>query len=162
MTRSRMRGAALGLAGLVLVLDQITKSFALDALTEPARGYVITPFLNFVPVWNRGVSFGLLSSDSPWGPWLLAGLSLVIVTVLAVWLRRITDQPLTALGIGMAIGGALGNVIDRVRFGAVFDFIDVHAAGWHFPAFNIADAGITLGVGLMLLDALLTPQRSVK
>lgn len=142
----------LGLGALVVILDQATKLWALSALFDPPRRIEILSVLDFVPVWNRGVSFGLLSSDSSWGPWLLSGFALVVCGFLLAWLIRARSWPLI-WGLGAVIGGAIGNVIDRVLYGAVVDFIDVHYAAWHWPAFNIADSAITLGVGLLLLDA---------
>jgi len=142
----------LGLGVLVVIADQATKLWALSALFDPPRRVPILPFLDFVPVWNRGVSFGLLSSSSEWGPWALSGFAVLVCVFMGIWLARATGWPLI-LGLGAVIGGAVGNVIDRVLYGAVVDFIDVHYGGWHWPAFNIADSAITLGVGLLLLDA---------
>lgn len=142
----------LGLSVLVVIADQITKLWALSALFEPPRRVPVLPFLDFVPVWNRGVSFGLLSNASDWGPWALSGFALLVCVFMGAWLMRAKSWPLV-FGLGAVIGGAVGNVIDRVLYGAVVDFIDVHYGGWHWPAFNIADSAITLGVGLLLLDA---------
>ena len=142
----------LGLGALVVIADQATKLWALSALFDPPRRVPILPVLDFVPVWNRGVSFGLLANDSPWGPWLLSGFALLVCLFMGFWLARSTSWPLI-YGLGAVIGGAVGNVIDRMLYGAVVDFIDVHYGGWHWPAFNIADSAITLGVALLLLDA---------
>jgi signal peptidase II len=142
----------LGLGVLVVIADQATKLWALSALFDPPRRVPILPVLDFVPVWNRGVSFGLLANDSPWGPWLLSGFALLVCLFMGFWLARSTSWPLI-YGLGAVIGGAVGNVIDRMLYGAVVDFIDVHYGGWHWPAFNIADSAITLGVALLLLDA---------
>jgi signal peptidase II len=150
MTPALTRG--LGLAVLIVVADQATKLWALATVFDPPRRIQVLPVLDFVPVWNRGVSFGLLSNDSPWGPWLLSGFALLVCVFMAVWLARAQSWALI-LGLGAVIGGAVGNVVDRVLYGAVVDFIDVHYGGWHWPAFNIADSAITLGVGLLLLDA---------
>jgi signal peptidase II len=142
----------LGVAALVLVLDQLTKLALMAWLDEPVR---LLSFLNLVVVWNPGVSFGMLGAA---GPWALIGLALAIVVLLTIWLRR-SASTLSATALGLVIGGALGNVIDRLRFGAVFDFVDVHALGWHWPAFNVADSAICIGAGLLLLDGLRSPQR---
>ena len=91
-------------------------------------------------------------------PWLLSGLALAVVIGLLFWLRR-SEHAMMAIGLGLVIGGALGNVIDRVRYGAVVDFLDFHLAGWHWPAFNLADAGICVGAGLIVVDGLLAPRR---
>lgn len=145
-------------AVLVFGLDQLTKWAALYVLDLPDRPIVVTPFLNLVMVWNRGVSFGMLNSAGALAPWLLSGLALAVVIGLLVWLRR-TEHWLNAIGIGLVIGGALGNVVDRLRYGAVVDFLDFHAAGYHWPAFNVADAAICIGAGVIVLDGLLAPRR---
>ena len=145
----------LAVAGLVVVLDQLTK-WAILAWLD--RAIALTPFFNLVVVWNRGVSFGMFDSDGALAPWLLSGLALAVVALLLGWLRRV-DHPLTAAGLGLIIGGAVGNVIDRVRFGAVIDFLDFHALGWHWPAFNVADSAICVGAGLLLFDGLLMRRR---
>ncbi|MDF1792390.1 MAG: signal peptidase II [Thalassobaculaceae bacterium] len=150
MNSALIRG--LGLGVLVVSLDQAAKLWALSVLFHPPRRVEILPVLDFVPVWNRGVSFGLLSNTSAWGPWALSGFAVVVCIFMAVWLARARTWPLV-WGLGAVIGGAVGNVVDRVLYGAVVDFIDVHYGGWHWPAFNIADSAITLGVGLLLLDA---------
>jgi signal peptidase II len=149
-----MLRSGLGIALVTVVLDQLTKWIALTTLEEPI---VVTPFFNLVLVWNRGVSFGMFNSGGAFAPWLLSGLALAVVIGLGVWLRR-TDQLLTGLGLGLVIGGAVANVIDRIRFGAVVDFLDFHLAGYHWPAFNVADAAICVGAALMLADGLLTRQ----
>jgi signal peptidase II len=148
----------LAVAFLVLGLDQLTKWAALDLLDLTARPITVTPFFNLVMVWNRGVSFGMLNDVGALAPWLLPGLAVGVVIVLLFWLRR-SEHALMAVGLGMVIGGALGNVIDRLRYGAVVDFLDFHVAGYHWPAFNIADAGICVGAGLILVDGLLAPRR---
>lgn len=142
----------LTLATLVVMVDQTTKLWALGTVFDPPRRIEVLPVLNITPVWNRGVSFGLLASDSPWAPWLLSGFALAVVVVMVVWLAR-ARGPALIYGLGMVIGGAIGNVIDRVRLGAVIDFIDAYWGDLHWPAFNMADVAITLGVGLLLLDA---------
>jgi signal peptidase II len=91
-------------------------------------------------------------------PWLLSGLALAVVIGLLVWLRR-TEHWLIAIGLGLVIGGALGNVVDRLRYGAVVDFLDFHAAGYHWPAFNVADAAICIGAAVIVVDGLLAPRR---
>jgi signal peptidase II len=145
----------LAIAGLVVVLDQLSKWAILAWLDRPIA---LTPFFNLIVVWNRGVSFGMFDSASALGPWVLSGLALVVVVLLLVWLRR-ADHPLTAAGLGLIIGGAVGNLVDRVRFGAVIDFLDFHALGWHWPAFNVADSAICVGAALLLVDGLLMPRR---
>lgn len=164
MTRATNRGVlrfGLIVAGVTLALDQITKVLAYGALWEPERQIEVTGFFNLVPVENRGISFGLLESESGVGPWLIAGLAVLISGGLLVWLAR-AKRWLLGLALGLIVGGAIGNVIDRARLGWVIDFIDLHAAGYHWPAFNLADSGITIGVGLLLIDSLFRPSRPTK
>ncbi|MGH6945319.1 MAG: signal peptidase II [Geminicoccaceae bacterium] len=153
-----MRRFGLAIACLILVLDQASKWLVLGPLGLEARPILLTPFFNLVLVWNRGVSFGMFGSPGPLAPWILSGVALAVVAGLGLWLRRAT-QPLIAVGLGLVIGGALGNVIDRVRFGAVVDFLDFHLAGYHWPAFNLADSAICVGAGLLVVDSLLMPSR---
>lgn len=145
-----------------LVLDQATKQWWLGLMAAEPRGIELTPFFNLVMVWNRGVSFGLFNQgDGDMQRWVLIGFTSVVVIFLGVWLRR-AAKPGIALALGLVIGGAVGNIIDRVRFGAVADFLDLHAFGWHWPAFNVADAAIVAGVLLLLADALFQPQTRLK
>ena len=147
----------LSVAVLVALLDQASKLWILSVmLPRPPGEQIVTlaPFFNLVLVWNRGVSFGMFSHESPWNAVLLTVVAAAIVVGLLVWLKR-TRHGLLASAIGLVIGGAVGNVVDRLRFGAVVDFLDVHAAAWHWPAFNVADSAICIGVGLMLIDSLL-------
>jgi signal peptidase II len=138
----------------VVVLDQVTKWWILAGVMNPPTVIPVTPFFNLVLVWNRGISFGVLNQASAWVPWVLSAVALAICVGLFIWLRRV-DGKLLATALGLVIGGALGNLVDRLRFGAVVDFLDVHAAGFHWPAFNVADAAITIGVGILLIDALI-------
>lgn len=116
----------------------------------PYLGIDVTPFFNFVVVWNQGVSFGLFNNDSDLGPYLLIALSFVIILCFGIWAFR-THSLTNHIGIALVIGGAIGNVIDRFRFGAVFDFLDVHVFGHHWPAFNIADSAICTGVFILMI-----------
>lgn len=146
---------AMVLLAITLVADQVSKQLLLGFLLKAgAIVTVIDGFFRLVIVWNRGVSFGLLGGDQALPPWVLSAVAIAVCVGLFIWLRR-TDQRLTGWGIGLVIGGAIGNVIDRARWGAVFDFADFHIGQWHWPAFNIADAAIVVGVGLMLIDSLL-------
>ncbi len=143
-----------GAAAVVLVLDQLSKWWVITRLMTPPRVIEVTPFFNFVMWWNKGVTFGLFASAPGWGRWAMVVLALVITVVLVIWLVKVNDK-IQALGIGLVVGGAVGNVIDRIRFGAVADFLDFHVGALHWPAFNLADSTITIGVGLMLIDAFL-------
>jgi signal peptidase II len=144
---------AMVLVVLTVLADQLSKQLLLGYLVKAgAIMPVIDDFFRLVIVWNRGVSFGLFGAD-PLPPWLLSAVAVAVCVGLFVWLRR-TDRVFTGWGIGLVMGGAIGNVIDRARWGAVFDFADFHVGHWHWPAFNIADSAIVVGVGLMLIDSL--------
>lgn len=120
---------------------------------ETYKSVTLTPFLNFQMVWNRGISFGMLESDSSKMPIAFIALSLVISVCLFVWMA-VARGRLLFFALPLIIGGAIGNVCDRIRFGAVADFIDVHVAGRHWPAFNIADSCICIGAALLIIHAI--------
>lgn len=141
-----------GIAAAVAVADQASKAWALETWFFPPRVIEVTSFFNWVAVWNSGVSFGFLAGHSEMMPYILAGFAAAVALGLAIWLTRARTLLLTN-GLGLVIGGAVGNIIDRVRFHAVVDFIDIHVAGYHWPAFNLADSAITIGVCLLLLDS---------
>ena len=142
------------LALVVAIVDQAVKAVLLDVMAAQGGPVAVTGFFNLVTVWNRGVSFGLFNRGEGVSPWLFIALAAGIVAALVWWLAKARDRWL-ALLLGLVIGGAAGNMVDRLRFGAVADFFDLHLAGWHWPAFNVADAAISVGVALLLLDALL-------
>ncbi|HEX4183262.1 MAG TPA: signal peptidase II [Caulobacteraceae bacterium] len=150
---TRLGWAAYAIAGIVILADQLSKAWILGPFDLPERGPVdVLPVLRLTMVWNHGVSFGLLNSHGDVGRWALVLFETAVAIALAVWARR-NDRPILALALAMIMGGALGNVIDRVRFGAVVDFIDVTPL--HFPwVFNLADSAINIGVALLLWDAL--------
>lgn len=156
---TRLAPLAYGLAALTLLLDQVSKWWVLEILRLPERLSVpVLPVFSLTMVWNRGVSFGLMRADEDAGRWLLVAFSVAVAIALAVWARK-ADRRLTAVSLGLVIGGALGNVVDRVRFGAVADFLDF--TGLYFPwVFNVADSAISVGVVLLLLDSLLTPTKA--
>lgn len=153
MTPSRLLKFGFAAAVLVAAVDQLTKWWILSAVMQPPRVIPIAPFFNLVLGWNRGVSFGILNTDSAVAPWLLALVAGAIVAVLSVWLAK-AETRFVAGALGCVIGGAVGNVIDRLRYGAVADFLDFHAFGYHWPAFNVADSAITLGAVALILDSL--------
>lgn len=153
MKRSYVPIAGLFMALAVLSADQASKAWILYGLDLPTLGSIkLLPFLNFTMVWNHGITFGLLNSAGAMTPYLLGMLALLVVSALGVWLRRSTNVA-TALPIGAIAGGAVGNVIDRLRFGAVVDFIHAHAFGYSWYVFNLADAAIVCGVGMLMIDA---------
>ncbi len=153
MIRSRRLALGLGLSLAVIAADQISKWWIVEHMMNPPRVIPVAPFFNLVMGWNRGVSFGLFNWDLAAAAWVLSGLALVIVAVLLAWMAK-EERATTIAALGLVIGGALGNVIDRVRFGAVADFLDFHAFGFHWPAFNAADTAISLGALALVADAL--------
>lgn len=153
MKISKLGLTAYLVAALVVVLDQISKHWILFVYDLPNRvSETLVGPLRLTMVWNRGVSFGLFRADQDLTRWALTGFSLVVAIILAVWARK-ADRRMMAVALGLVIGGAIGNAIDRTRFGAVADFID--ASQLYFPwVFNVADSAITVGVVLLLLDSL--------
>lgn len=165
MTPAAISGAApgafrlgLAIAAIVFVVDQATKLAVHGLLVDvPTRLRAVFPFLNVVSVWNRGISFGLLGDGEASARWALAAVGAAVIAGLLVWLARNRD-PFAASALGLAVGGALGNLADRVRLGAVFDFIDLHLFGWHFWIFNVADAAISLGACALLAAGVFAPR----
>ncbi len=151
-----------GLTGLALavgvfIADQATKWLVMEKILRVTSdgGYdklALFPGLNFVMVWNRGVSFGMFGDVG--SAMAFCALSILICIPLSVWMA-VAEKKIVALSLALIIGGALGNVIDRIRFGAVADFIDVYAGQWHWPAFNIADSAIVIGAVLLIIDSIL-------
>lgn len=148
----------LGLAAAVLILDQITKWWIVFTIMQLNTSIPVTPFFNLVLGWNPGISFGMLDWGFQATTWILSLVALAITAALGVWLYR-ADRLRVAFGIGLVIGGAVGNVIDRVRWGAVVDFLDLHWAGYHWPAFNVADSAITVGALVLILDSLFVREK---
>ena len=145
----------LGIISALVVLgaDQGSKYWILNVLHLPELGqFVVLPVLNLTMVWNQGVTFGLLNGLGSWSHFVLAAIALVVVGALCLWLRR-ADNALTALSIGAIAGGAVGNVIDRLRYGAVVDFIHAHVGQWSWYVFNVADAAIVCGVAALILES---------
>lgn len=159
MTRNRR--TLLGLvAGLtVLAADQASKWWILHGIDLPRVGQIVLlPVLNLTFVRNTGVTFGLLNGFGGWSHIALAGVALCVVVALGAWLRR-AESAWVAVSLGAITGGAIGNVIDRLRFGWVVDFIDAHIGAWHWYVFNVADAAIVCGVAALVLENLL-PHRA--
>ncbi len=144
---------------VILLVDLVTKEWALANFLGQGR-VEVTSFFNFVLVWNTGISFGLLQTDGELGRWLLIALALAIATILLFWLRWEQRTP-PKLAIWLILAGALGNVGDRIRFGAVVDFLDFHAFGYHWPAFNVADSAIVVGAVILVADGLFSGGRTL-
>jgi signal peptidase II len=144
-------------AGIVLVLDQVAKWVALHRLPPGAPVSVVDGFFSLTLVMNPGLAFGMLGSVPTSWRWVVAVLSMAAVGVLATLATRLLPGggKIAAIAIGMIFGGAAGNLIDRARFGAVVDFLDFYWRGWHWPAFNVADSAISVGVTLLALHMLL-------
>ena len=150
------KGPYLLLALAVAFADQVTKAWV--EATIPYRGSmpVFEGWLNLIHVRNTGVAFGLLASDSPAGPWLLAGLGLVALGAVLVYFRWVSDQqPLVLTALALIMGGAVGNLLDRIFAGAVTDFVDVYYGTYHWHTFNVADTAITVAVFFLIADAYL-------
>ncbi len=167
------------LAADIFIMDQVSKWLILEYILKnqvqpngirlglwewlmktpprlPFASVEILPFFNLTMVWNEGISFGLFHGS---GIYILVGLALVITVLFSVWLTRVQGW-MQMIALSFVIGGALGNVFDRLRFGAVADFFDFHVMGWHYPAFNIADCGIVVGIALLVFDGIvLEPKR---
>jgi signal peptidase II len=161
-----MRGAAapnlavwLGVAAIVIVLDQITKTLVLGSFA-PGESRTVTAFFNLVRVHNTGAAFSFLAGASGWQRWFFVAIG-AAATVFIVWmLRRHGTQTLFATALALILGGAVGNVVDRLLHGHVVDFIQVHWRGWYFPSFNVADSAITVGAAGLILDEILRVRRS--
>lgn len=154
-----IRIVSVALSLVVLLADQLSKGWVVDYFSGMPGERRFTPFFSLVLTWNSGVSFGLLRSGSSWGVVLLSALVVAIVVTLQVWMWR-SANALLALGIGFICGGALGNLVDRLRWGAVRDFLDFHWGELHFWAFNLADSAVFLGVMLLITESLLArPKR---
>lgn len=143
----------LAAAALAAGLDQLSKALAFGYLAETAPVVQVAPFFNLVTAWNTGVSFSMFNNLGTAGVYILSAFSLVVAAFLVCWLKKETSRYMQ-IALGLVIGGALGNVIDRIRFGAVFDFLDVHVSGYHWPAFNLADSFICIGAALIVCDGL--------
>ena len=153
-----MKALGYALAGLVFVLDQLSKYWIVNIVRLPERGFIdILPFFRLTFVGNIGVSMGLLQANSDLARWGLVGATALIAVTVAVWIARETQRP-DVLALGLVLGGALGNIVDRVRFGYVVDFLHFFWRDHNFWVFNVADAAISVGVLLLLARALMAPR----
>jgi len=163
MARQSVSGGGLlkwlGLAFLILVIDQITKALIL-AYYHPGEVTYLTDFLNIVRVHNRGAAFSFLAGADGWQRWFFVGIGAAATVFIIYLLLAHAGQRLFCFALTCIMGGAVGNVLDRLLHGYVVDMVDFHIDRWHFPAFNVADSAITLGVIFLLLDELLRVRRS--
>ena len=139
------------LAAALVLADQVTKTLVLGRFA-PGERLEITGFFNMVLVYNKGAAFSFLSDAQGWQTPLLIAFAVVAIGIVGTLLVRSPGRSLFCTGLALILGGALGNLIDRLRFGQVVDFLDFHALGWHWPAFNVADSAITLGAVLLILE----------
>ncbi len=141
------------LSALVIVLDQASKQMVVHSM-RLFESVAVLPYFNLTYVHNTGAAFSFLSDAGGWQRWFFAVLALLVSCALAIWITRLKqNEILLAVALSMILGGAIGNLIDRVLYGYVIDFLDVYYQTWHWPAFNVADSAITLGVGLLLLES---------
>lgn len=152
-THSAVR--CLWISAAVILADQVTK-WLIYTRVELAERLFVHPYLDITHRHNTGAAFSFLADQAGWQRWVFVGIATIVSVVIAVWLRRLPrrGQALLAIGLALILGGAIGNVIDRLHYGFVVDFILVHYNDWEFPAFNIADSAITLGAVLLILDSL--------
>lgn len=141
------------LSALIVVADQLTKYVAVQYLAA-GKTITVTPFFNLVLVYNSGAAFSILSDAAGWQRGLFIAIALIASVWIVYLLRKYPHQHLFALALSLVLAGAVGNAIDRILFGAVIDFLDFHALGYHWPAFNVADSAITCGAALLIWDAL--------
>jgi len=153
-------GRWLLLAALVIVLDQYSKWLVLQHF-ELYQNLRLSSWFNLTLAYNTGAAFSFLNDAGGWQRWLFVVLAVVITGVLTVWLQRARHLHMQSLALALIIGGAVGNVIDRIRLGHVIDFIDWHYRDWHWPVFNIADSAITVGVLLLILDSLFLQHKDI-
>ncbi|MDI2090536.1 signal peptidase II [Commensalibacter oyaizuii] len=138
---------------VVLICDQLSKYWILNIVHLPEKKSIVTfPFMNFTMVWNTAITFGMLGQLGSWGPVIFTVVALVIASGLFIWMVR-SHKIWVTMSLGAIVGGALGNIIDRLRFGAVVDFIHLHVGGWSWYVFNVADSAIVCGVCVLLMDA---------
>lgn len=153
MVKSDVMLKWLWLSFIAIILDQWTK-LAVSGAMQYQESIEVMPFFNLTYVHNTGAAFSLLSDAGGWQRWLFAGLAFVISIVISVWIAKLKKQEvLLAVSLSLVLGGAIGNLIDRVAYGYVIDFLDVYYQDWHWPAFNIADSAICVGVFLMILES---------
>jgi signal peptidase II len=140
------------LSAAVIILDYLTKVAVLDTFA-PGESRAVTPFFNLVLVFNKGAAFSFLATAQGWQTLFFAAIAALASVVISVLIVRHRGKPLFCSGLALILGGALGNLYDRLVYGHVVDFLDVHAAGWHWPAFNVADSAITVGAAILIVES---------
>jgi signal peptidase II len=148
-----------GLSAVLIALDQLVKWVVLGYFSGRGTLQPVTAFFNLVLACNKGAAFSFLADAPGWQTPLFAGFAIVASVVVGVLLVKSPAKRLFCAGLALVLGGALGNLVDRLRFGCVVDFLDFHAAGWHWPAFNVADSAITLGAVALILESFLNRER---
>lgn len=150
----------LWLTAVVIVLDQVTKLMVVDRFVKYER-LEILPFFNLTLAHNEGAAFSFLAGAGGWQRWFFTAIAVVVSVMLLAWLRKLPKADWwSAISISLILGGALGNLYDRVMYGYVIDFLDFHLQGSHFPAFNVADSAITVGAAMMILDMFRNPGKA--
>lgn len=150
------------LAVIVIILDQLTKYVASTSLIL-YQPHAVMPMFNWTLMHNTGAAFSFLHDAGGWQRWFFAAIAVVVSTVILLWLKRLQKhETWQAIALAMIMGGAIGNVIDRIWLGYVVDFIDVYYQQWHWPAFNLADSAITVGVAIIIIDALCEARKKSK
>ena len=143
----------------MIIADQFTKLLIIEYLMIPPRIIYINEYFNLVLTWNNGISFGLFNNDSKFNALIISVIGIGIVLFLIGLLSRAETKKLR-IGLGLIIGGAIGNIIDRGIYGAVMDFLDIHIGNYHWPAFNIADSCITIGAIILVIDSLFSQKQN--
>jgi signal peptidase II len=145
------------LSAAVVILDYATKIAVLEAFA-PGEGRALAPFFNLVLVFNKGAAFSFLATAQGWQTYFFSAIAVVASIVISFLILKNEGKTLFCAGLALILGGALGNLYDRIVYGQVVDFLDFHAAGWHFPAFNVADSAITVGAGILIVESFLHPE----
>ncbi len=146
-----------GISAVVTVLDYVTKTVMLGSFL-PGESRAFAPFFNLVLVFNKGAAFSFLAGAQGWQTLFFASIATVASIVIGFLIHKNRHKRLFCTGLALILGGAIGNLYDRLAYGHVVDFLDFHAAGWHWPAFNVADAGITVGAGILIVESFLQEQ----
>lgn len=151
----------LWLSALVIVIDQITKRIV-DTTMQLYQSIELIPYFQLTYMRNQGAAFSFLSGAGGWQRWFFIGLAVIASVFICFWLKKLNrSQRWEAIAWSLVLGGALGNLIDRILYGYVIDFLDVYIGDWHWPAFNVADSAITVGVAMLLLDSFKPQPRSL-